>query len=124
MIKKCGLITKEEELNKFEEKVEELIEVCIDEYPDYSKKYLQMNKQLLPLEAKNIRTIISELEPPIKGIYPFEEYPFLKYFTYTEYRTLDNLIKGLGPKEDYMYIHPLLFKYLSEYCNDDSDVKN
>ena len=123
LIKKCKLITKEKELNEFEEKVEKLIETCINEYPDYSEKYLEINKQLLPLKAKNIRTIISELEPPIEEIYPFEEYPFLKYFTYTEYRTLDNLIKELGPEEDYKYIHPLLFKYLSEYCNNDSDVK-
>ena len=123
MIKKCKLITKEEELYTFEEKVEKLIETCINEYPDYSEKYLKINKQLLPLKEKNIRTIISELEPPIEEIYPFEEYPFLKYFTYTKYRTLDNLIKELGPEEDYMYTHPLLFQFLSEYSNDNSDVK-
>ena len=123
LIKKCKLITKEEELYTFEEKMEKLIEKCINEYPDYSEKYLKINKQLLPLKEKNIRTIISELEPPIEEIYPFEEYPFLKYFTYTKYRTLDNLIKELGPEEDYMYTHPLLFQFLSEYSNDNSDVK-
>ena len=112
LIKNCELITKEKDLIKFENKVEKVIESSINEYPNYSEKYLEINKKLLPLKENNIRTLICELEPP--EMYPYEEYPFLKYFTYTKYRTIDNLKKELGPEKDYKFDHPLLFEYLKD----------
>ena len=75
LIKKCKLITKEKDLNTFEEKVEKLINECIKEYPDYSKKYLEIYEKQTALNKQSIRTIISELEPPIEEIYPNNEYP-------------------------------------------------
>ena len=122
-IKNCKLITEEKELNKFEDKIDKIVESCINEYPNYSKKYLEMNKKLVPFKKENIRAIISELEPPIEEIYPHKDYPFLKYFIYTKYRGIDDLKKELGPKEDYMNKNPLLFKYISEYNIENSDVK-
>ena len=121
-IKNWKIITNEIELNKFEDKIEKIVEDCINEYPNYSKKYLEMNKKLIPFEKGNIRAIISELEPPIEEIYPPKDYPFLKYFTYTKYRGIEDFKKELGPKEDYINKYPLLFKYLSEY-NINSNVK-
>ena len=114
LIIKCKMITEEKELITFENKVEKLVETSIIEYPKYSEQYLLNNKKLLPLKEHDIRTIICELEPPIEEIYPHNDYPFLKYFTYTKYRKIDNLIKELGPEKDYKFEHPLLYEYFND----------
>jgi hypothetical protein len=106
LIKNCQLIKSEKELNDFEEKVEKLIESCINEY----------NK-------KNIRAIISEFEPPNEELYPYYEYPFLKYFIYTKYPTIENFKKAFSEKESHMKEFPLLYKYLL-YINGESEAKN
>jgi hypothetical protein len=115
LIKNFKLTTKEEELLNFEKDVEKLIETSIKEYPTYSEQYSKINKKLLPIKETDIRTIIYELEPPTEEIYPYKDYPFLKYFTYTEYRAKDGLIRELGPEKDYIYDHPLLYKYFKDY---------
>ena len=122
LIKNCNIIKKESDLNKFEEKVESLIDKCIKEYSDYSKKYLEENEKQTKMNKDSIRVIITELLPPLEENYPYKDYPFLKYFIYTKYRTIDDLYKELGPEEKYKDEYPLLYKYLTENKND-SDVK-
>ena len=46
----------------------------------------------------------------MEELYPEKDYPYLKYFVYTKYRTVDDLKKPLDSKED----HPLLFNYLND----------
>ena len=123
IIKNCPLIKSEKELNKFEEEIEKLIESCINDYPDYSKKYMEINEKLTSITKKSLRAIISELEPPNEELYPYNEYPFLKYFIYTKYQTIEDLKKYIGEKESYMNEFPLLYKYLL-YINGESEAKN
>jgi len=111
-IKTFKCITKEFELNKFEKEIEDLIGICINEYPKYYIKYNEINKKQLLMNDSNMRVIISELLPPIEEIYPESEYPLLKYFTYTKYRTKNDLFNSLGPEENYALKYPLLYKYL------------
>ena len=122
LIKKCKLITKENELEEFEKEVEKLINLCINEYSNYYKNYLEINEKQVPIDKNNIKVIISELYSPTEDIYPHEQFPFLKYFTFTKYREENDLLKELGPIEDYMNEYPLLYKYITG-VNEDSDVK-
>jgi len=71
-------------------------------------------------ECNNIiKEIISEKKSPTEEIY--KNYPLLKYFTYTKYRTKNDFMKLLESKEKYKKEYPLLFKYLLD--NKISDVK-
>ena len=123
IIKNCQLIKTEKELNGFEGKVEKLIESCINEYPAYSKKYIEINDKLTSLNKKSLRAIICELEPPNEELYPFDEYPYLKYFTYAKYQIIEDLKKYIGEKDIYMNEYPLLYNYLL-YINNKSEAKN
>ena len=112
LIKNCKCMTDINELMLFEEEIECLIQKKLESYPDYNKKYSDINQKLLALKPNNIRAIISEIFPPLEDLYPETEYPYLKYFTYTKYRTIDDLNKALGPEEEYCIPHPLLYNYL------------
>ena len=113
-LKTCKCLTKESELNKFEKEIEDLIRICINEYPEYYIKYNEINKEQLLINKNNMRVIISELLPPIEEIYPESEYPLLKYFTYTKYRTKNDFLNSLGPEGICALKYPLLYKYLKD----------
>ena len=71
-------------------------------------------------EKNNINEeIIAEEKSPSLEIY--KDYPLLKYFTYTKYRTKKDFMKLLEPKEKCQKQYPLLFKYI--FDNKISDVK-
>ena len=63
-------------------------------------------------ENKFIREIICEGKFPTDKIY--KDFPLLKYFTYTEYRTKKDFLKELGQEEKYKNEYPLLYEYLKE----------
>jgi hypothetical protein len=66
-----------------------------------------------------IKGIIIEEKSPLIEIY--KDYPLLKYFIYTKYRTKKDFMKLLEDKEECQKQHPLLFKYL--FDDNISDVK-
>jgi len=114
LIKKFNQMEKQNERDEFEKEVEKLVSICIEEYPNYELKYLEYNKVNLGLNTFDIRAIISEIFQPSEDIYKFEDYPYLKYFTYTKYRTREDLINMLDPKAEYLRKHPLLYQYLQD----------
>ena len=114
LIKKCNLMNKQNDRDEFEKNVENLVLKCIEEYPDYEKKYLEINQINLDLNIHDIKTIVSELFQPTEEIYPHKDYPYLKYFIYTKYRTMDDLLKMLGPEKEYSRKYPLLHQYLQD----------
>ena len=123
LIKKYYQLKKENEKNErdeFETQVEKLVSECIEEYPNYELKYLEYNRINLGLDKFDIRAIVYEIFEPSEEIYKFEDFPYLKYFTYTKYREREDLIKMLGPKNKYLRKHPLLYQYLQ----DNSTIKN
>ena len=62
-------------------------------------------------ECNNIiKEIISEEKSPTEDKY--KDYPLLKYFTYTKYRTKNDFKKLLESREKYTKEYPLLFKYV------------
>jgi hypothetical protein len=70
-----------------------------------------------------IKEIISEKKSPTEEEY--KDYPLLRYFTYTKYKTNKDFMKLLEPQEkcknEYEYEYPLLFKYLLD--KEMADVK-
>ena len=61
------------------------------------------------IKQEIIKEIICE-EKPTKN---YKDFPLLKYFVYTEYRTRENFLNELGPEEKYKKKYPLLYKYLN-----------
>ena len=68
-------------------------------------------------ENKYIKEIICEEKPPTEKIY--QDFPLLKYFVYTEYKTVFDLLRS---EEMCMNCCPLLYKYLIEVQNKNSNV--
>jgi len=114
LIKDCKPMTEEKDRDEFERKVENLVSKCIEEYPNYEKKYLEYNEKNLGLNTYGIQTIVGEIFQPIEEIYKHEDYPYLKYFTYTKYRTRDDLVNMLQQEKEYSKNYPLLYKYLQD----------
>ena len=111
LLSNCMILEELNELFKFEQNVENLVQSCLNQYPDYYNKYIQLNKEITSINETNIRIIINETFPPSEKIYPEKDYPLLKYFIYTEYQT--NFIDVLKLEEDYASKYPLLYKYLN-----------
>ena len=112
LIKNCECFSNENSRNNFEKKIEELVNKCIQEYKNYSNKFVQENQRLLKINNYDIQTIINELVPPTTNIYPYEEYPLLQNFILTKYSTKSEFIKKLGPSNIYAHKYPLLYQYL------------
>ena len=83
---------------------------------NYENNGIDFANILINEESSIIKEIICEEKSPTEEKY--KDYPLLKYFTYTKYRTKNDFMKLLEPKEKCKEEYPLLFKYLF-----DSDVK-
>ena len=74
LLKNCGEIKNTEERINFEEKVENLLSKCYDEYPKYSENYISINEKLHNMDPEKIKSIILELYSPEK--YDEKKYHF------------------------------------------------
>ncbi len=90
LIKNCVFCSKEEERNMLEQNVESIIKQSLLEYKEYSPKYEIENKNQLSLDNHDMKTIICELTPPNEKIYKKKEYPLLKYFMLTKYKSKED----------------------------------
>ena len=72
-------IPSDKAVKNFEKEVENLVEECIKNYPDFSIKYNDENKKQLELNNQDIKTIIAQINPITEDIYPENKYPMLKY---------------------------------------------
>ena len=112
LIKNCGLFKVEKDRNNFENDIQNVINQCLKEYNNYSIKYMKENKNQLSYDNYDIRTIICELNPPDEKIYTKKDYPLLKYFMLTKYKSKQDFIQRLGPSNIYIIKYPLLGQYL------------
>jgi len=85
-----------------------LIEECINNYPDFSIKYNDENKKQLELNNQDIKTIIAQLIPVTEDIYPENEYPMLRYFNLTKYKTKEDLINRMNNAQNYPLLNQIL----------------
>ena len=86
---------------------------------DFYTILIEENNQNIK-DKTSIKSIITEEILPNEKIY--EDYPLLKYFTYTEYRTRNDFMKKLESDKDYKIKYPLLYEYIKEQ-NKDSNVR-
>ena len=114
LIKFCEYFIDVDQRNNFEDKIVNVINDCVNEYKDYSTKFINENQLLLQLDNKGLKSTICELSPPTEDIYPSEEYPLFKYFVLTKYCSVEDLKKKLGPENVYAMKYPLLFQYLKD----------
>ena len=112
LIKNCVFCSKEEDRNILEENVEKVVKQSLKDYQAYNEKYEIENKNQLSLNNYDMKTLICELTPPNDKIYKKKEFPLLKYFMLTKYKSKEDFIKRLGPKNLYLTKYPLIGQYL------------
>ena len=103
MIKECKILTKSEDRDKFENDVEKLIEECIKEYPNSSKKYNENNKKQLDIGNFDMKTIVTELVEPTEDNYPVKDYPMFRYFILTKYKSVEDCENRLENQQNINY---------------------
>ena len=111
LISNLKIINTLDELIQFEEKVEKIVKYNIGEYPNYYDNYLRMNKDYFPINETDIKTILNEKMEPLEEIYSEKEFPFYKYFIYTEYNP--DFEEALKQQENYLMKYPLLAQYIN-----------
>ena len=111
LISSLKIIDNAEKLIEFEEKIENIIQLNMNKYPQYYIEYSRINKELTLVNEKDIKIIIKESIPPSEKIYPEKEFPLLQYFMFTEYKS--NFIDNLKQEADYKVRYPLLNRYLN-----------
>ena len=108
LIKNCKILNSNSEREEFENNVEKLIEECIHDYNSYSNKYNKENKNQLGLNSLDIKTIVTGLAQVDDEIYTENDFPMLKYFNLTKYKSKEDLLKLIDKKDN----HPLLKQIL------------
>ena len=115
MIRNCSFFKGEEERENFEESVEQLIEECIKDYPSYSIKYNEENQKQLNVDILDIKSIIAELIPVTEENYPEKDYPMMKYFILTKYKSKEDLAKRMENNINYPLINQILLDNPDNY---------
>ena len=59
-------------------------------------KYTEQNQRLADLDIKSLKTYLTELIHPSSESYSENEYPMFKYFNYTKYKSLDDMLKRMN----------------------------
>ena len=108
LISECKCFKIENERINFEKQVDDLIDECIREYPNYSKNYNEQNKKQLELDINGLKTLVTELVPPTKESYPEKDYPMFNYFILTKYKTEEDMIKRMNNNEKYPLLNQLI----------------
>ena len=115
LIKKCKCFKNEIDRNNFEEEVEKLIQECINNYTTFNTKYNDENKKQLNVDNFDIKSLLAELVPITKDIYPEKEYPMLEYFNLTKYKTIEDFIKRMDKTEKYPLINQIIIENPDNY---------
>ena len=111
-LKKCKEIKTNEEREKFEEEIDQLMTESFKEYEAYSKTYLELNQEALQLDKHNMKALM--LENNEITTYDEENYPFYKFFLMTTYPSKAEFINELKKVLNYETKYPLISSYISE----------
>ena len=98
--------------NSFEEEVNKLIEETIANKDELTKKYRDLNLELLSLDLKSIKPIIQESNNP--EFYSFEEFPFLDYFMISPVPNKEIFLKYLRNDPAFEEKYPVIANYTNE----------
>jgi len=89
-------------------KLKNWLEECLKYYPDFNNKYNDENKKQLNINYQSLKNIITQLIPATEDIYPENEYPMLKYFNLTKYKTKEDLINRIYNNQNYPLLNQIL----------------
>ena len=117
LIRKYEITKNNKDREKFENQIEFLIKYYLNKYPEYSKLYKEENLRQLDLNYNSLKTLVTELIHPSSECYTENEYPVFKYFNYTKYKSVEDMLIGMNNNNYYSY--PLIRQLIL----DDSDVK-
>ena len=92
----------------FEIQVEELIIKSMEKYHDYSEKYKKENEKQSDSDINSLKTYVTELIHPSSDSYSEKEYPMFKYFNYTKYKSIEDMMKRMNDKKKYPLINQLV----------------
>ena len=109
-IKNVKEIKTNEDREKFEKEIEDMLEEAYSNYKEYSKTYLEENKKALELQEDNMKALVLEINN-VKEI-DSKKYPFYKFFLMTTYPSKDNFIQELKRVPEFERKYPLLTSYL------------
>ena len=115
LLKEYKITKNEKDREQFESKVEDLINIALKKYPDYSIKYKEENQKQSDTDIRSLKTYVTELIHPSSESYTEKEYPMFKYFNYTKYKSEADMLKRMHNKEKYALILQLI--------SDSPDVK-
>ena len=111
-IKNCKEIKTVAEQEKFENEIEELLELSYKEYDAYYQIYININKKMEKSNKNSIKALMLE-NNDIKD-YDELNYPFYKYFLMSSYPTEENFIHELKNIKEYEKKYPIITYYLRE----------
>ena len=95
---KIGKIENIEDLFNIEKNLDDIINKSVKEYKDYKKNYKEINDSIKKHEFDQTLCLLSEYDNP--SLYN-EEYPFYKYFLYTNF-VLENNIESPDKNSEYI----------------------
>ena len=119
-LKNCKEMKTIEERGKFEDDIEQLLEISYKEYDRYSKEYLKINREAIKFDKNSMKSLM--LENVEIQEYDEENYPFYKFFLMTTYPTKDIFINEFKKIIKHEEIYPLLTSYIS-VNNDNKTLK-
>ena len=108
LIKQCKYLNNDNERINFENQVEKLINECINNYKNYSKKYNEENQKQSELDVNSVKALVTELILPNEDVYREQEYPMFKYFILTKYKSEEDMIKRMENKNKYPLLNQLI----------------
>ena len=111
-IKNCKELKTNDEREQFEGEIDQLLEESYKEYEEYSKTYLELNKEALSLDQHNMKSLMLE-NNDIKT-YDEENYPFYKFFLMSTYPSKENMINELKKIIQFEQKYPLLSLYVND----------
>ena len=103
---KIGKIEKIEELFKIEKKLDDIINKSLKEYNDYKQNSYEINYKIKKYELNSALYLLNEYNNHSLNN---EDYPFYKYFLYTNY-VLENNIKSNEKYSQYIVLNNYLNK--------------
>ena len=108
LIKNYPITKNDKDREEFEIQVENLIQKSLDKYPEYSEIYKEENKKYSDSDIKSLKTYVTELIHPSSELYSEKEFPMFKYFNYTKYKSIEDMMKGIPNLKRYPLIDQLV----------------
>ena len=111
-LSKCPLVNTIEIRKNIENKVNDIVNNCINEYEEYKKNYIETNNKINQIDFNSLRSIIQESINPL--LYNENKYPLFRFFIIPKYPNKKHLIENLNLIPNYQQKYPIISSYLND----------